>query len=79
MARPRFSSPTKLEIARQWLRDNMEAGNSYNAGELQQRAIADEIKRRTLQLAATYETEIDAVHGSKDGKKGILAWQWKLK
>ena len=53
----------------------MEAGNSYSAGELQQRAIQDGIKRRTLQLAATYEAEVTPQYGDK----GIQAWQWKLK
>ena len=75
MAPRRFSSPTKLEIARQWLKDHMTTGEAYNAGELQQQAMQDGIKRRTLQLAATYETEIEPVFGAK----GIQAWHWKLK
>ncbi len=75
MARPRFMGPTKLEIARKWLRDSMEAGKAYKAGELQQRAIEAGIKRRTLQLAATYEVNVELVYG----QRGIEAWQWKLK
>lgn len=76
MARHRFG-PSKLEIARQWLRDHMEAGTVYSAGRLQEQALQDGIKRRTLQLAATYEAEIEPVRGPKG--KGITAWQWKLK
>lgn len=75
MAMRRFTNPSKLEVARQWLRNNMEAGNSYSAGELQTRAIEDGIKRRTLQLAATYEADISPQYG----RSGIEAWQWKLK
>lgn len=75
MAPRRFSSPTKLEIARQWLKDHMTAGKAYNAGELQQQAMQDGIKRRTLQLAATYEAEIKPHFSGK----GIDEWQWTLK
>lgn len=75
MATRRFNSPSKLETARQWLREHMEAGTAYSAGELQGQAIQDGIKRRTLQLAATYEADIEPVYGAR----GITSWQWKLK
>lgn len=53
----------------------MEADTPYSAGELQQRAIEDGIKRRTLQLAATYEADVSPHYS----EKGIDAWYWKLK
>ena len=73
MAQARF--PSKLQIAREWLREHMEADTPYSAGELQQRAIEDGIKRRTLQLAATYEASVEPHYS----EKGIDAWYWKLK
>lgn len=53
----------------------MTAGEAYNAGEMQQQAMQDGIKRRTLQLAATYEAEIKPHFSGK----GIDAWHWTLK
>ena len=73
MAQPRFS--TKLDEARKWLRSELEAGVVYKAGEVQQRALEAGIKRRTLQLAATYEAEVKPKHGDR----GIEAWEWVLK
>ncbi|HLW01275.1 MAG TPA: hypothetical protein VKT82_21650 [Ktedonobacterales bacterium] len=57
----------------------MTAGEAYSAGELQEQAMQDGIKRRTLQLAATYEAEVTPTYGSKGGRQGITAWHWKLK
>lgn len=75
MATRRFSAPTKLEIARKWLRDHMQPEEAYGAGELQRQAIEAGIARRTLQLAATYEVDVKATWNGR----GVEKWEWKLK